>query len=200
MQKTTFRHFNHHSQPSAAHQSAGRFARWGLAAMLGLGVAGCSTSGNQQPTTTATGEPRVTQAELEAFCPRISLREGTAFFSTYEKGGQGDNTRVMYQASISDVTRDCRSSGGTVTINVAAAGRVVPGPKFRGGTVSLPIRVAVLQGDKVLSSNLHKQAVAMPNMDSAAQFLLSGATVSVPESAVRQVEILIGFDEGPTKG
>ncbi|HWD12894.1 MAG TPA: hypothetical protein VG519_06020 [Pseudochrobactrum sp.] len=191
MQKSTFGRLNPLSM---------RFARLGGAAVLGLLVAGCSTSGNQQAATSTSGEQRVTQAELQAFCPRISLREGTSFFSTYEKGGNGDSNRVVYQASISDVTRDCRRDNGNITINVAAAGRVVPGPKFRNGTITMPIRVVVMQGDKILSSNLHKQAVAMNNSQSATQFLFSGTSVSVPEASARQVQIFIGFDEGPQKG
>lgn len=189
MQKSTFGRFNPLST---------RFARLGGAAVLGLIVAGCSTSGNQ-PQTSTSGEPRVTQADLQAYCPRISLREGTSFFSTYEKGGNGDSNRVIYQASISDVTRDCRRDNGNLTITVAAAGRVVPGPKFRNGTITMPIRVVVMEGDKVVSTKLHKQAVAMNNSQAATQFLFSGTPVTVPEATSRQVQIFVGFDEGPQK-
>ena len=191
MQKSTFGRLNPLSL---------RFTRLGGAALLGLLVAGCSTSGSQQGAVSTTGEQRVTQADLQAYCPRISLREGTSFFSTYEKGGNGDSSRVVYQASISDVTRDCRRDNGTLTITVAAAGRVVPGPKFRNGTINMPIRVVVMEGDKVISTKLHKQAVAMNNSQSATQFLFAGTPVSVPEASSRQVQIFIGFDEGPNKG
>ncbi|WOC15312.1 hypothetical protein [Pseudochrobactrum sp. MP213Fo] len=194
MQKTTFRRLNLRSSNFAS------FSRLGVAALLGLAVAGCSTSGTEPAATTASGEPRVTQTDLQVFCPRITLREGTSFFSTYEKGGNGDSNRVVYQASIADVTRDCRRDNGNLNITVAAAGRVVPGPKFRSGTITMPIRVAVMQGDKVISSTLHKQAVSVTNSQAATQFLFSGASFSVPESSARQVEIFIGFDEGPTKG
>ena len=175
-----------------------RFARLGGAALLGLIVAGCSTS-NQQPTVSTSGEQRVTQADLQAFCPRISLREGTSYFSTYEKGGNGDSARVIYQAAISDVTRDCRRDNGNLTITAAAAGRVVPGPKFRNGTITMPIRVVVMEGDKVVSSNLHKQAVSMTNSDAATQFVFTAPQISVSEATARQVQIFIGFEEGPQK-
>lgn len=174
-----------------------RFARLGGAALLGLIVAGCSTS--NQPAVSSSGEPRVTQADLQVFCPRISLREGTSYFNTYEKGGNGDSTRVIYQASISDVTRDCRRDNGNLIITAAAAGRVVPGPKFRNGTISMPIRVVVMEGDKVVSTKLHKQAVAMGSADSATQFVFTAPPVTVSEATARQVQIFIGFDEGPQK-
>ncbi len=199
MQKTAFGRFNLSSIQSARIAGAGKAARLGAAALLGLIVAGCSTSGNQQPATSTSGEPRVTQTELQAFCPRISLREGTSYFSTYEKGGHGDSNRVIYQASISDVTRDCRRDGSNLVMTVAAAGRVVPGPKFRNGSITMPIRVVVMEGDKVLSSNLHKQSVAMNNSQAATQFLFTGTPVTVPEASARRIQIFIGFDEGSQK-
>lgn len=196
MQKSLFGRLNPHSfKPS---RFAG-IARLGSVALLGLVLAGCSTSGSEQAATSTSGEPRVTQADLQAFCPSVSLREGTSFFSSYEKGGNGDSSRVIYQASIADVTRDCRRDGGNLTITVAAAGRVVPGPKFRSGTITMPIRIVVMQGDTVVSSTLHKQAVAMTNSQSATQFLFSGQSVSVPEASARQTQVIVGFDEGPQK-
>ncbi len=204
MQKTALGYFNFSSLSSV--RLAGRgisrisgAVRLGAAAMLGLIVVACSTSGNQQSAASAGGEPRVTQAELQAYCPRITLREGTAYFSTYEKGGNGDSSRVIYQASISDVTRDCRRDGSNLVMTVAAAGRVVPGPKFRSGTISMPLRVVVMEGDKVISSKLHKQSVAMNNAQAATQFLFAGTPVVVPEASARQIQIFIGFDEGPQK-
>lgn len=200
MQKTTFRRLNFRSFSPARQSGAGRFSQFCAAMLLGLVVAGCSTSGTEQAGVATSGEPRVTQAELQAFCPRITLREGTSFFNSYEKGGNGDSNRVIYQASIAEVTRDCRRDGGNLTINVAAAGRIVPGPKFRSGSLTMPIRVVVMQGDKVLSSTLRKQVVPVTNAQSATQFLFSEASVSVPEVSSRSLEIFIGFDEGLTKG
>lgn len=199
MQKTAFRRFNFSSFNLSRCGISGATVKASAAVLLGLIVAGCTTSGGSQSAATVASEPRVTQNDLQIYCPRITLREGTSYFSTYEKGGQGDSERVIYQASISDVTRDCRRDNGNLTITVAAAGRVVPGPKFRNGTITMPIRVAVLQGDKVISSTLHKQAVKMDNAQAATQFLFSGTPFTVPEASARQVQIFIGFDEGPKK-
>lgn len=199
MQKSPFGRLNLHSVKSSLAVKSNLAAKLGAAALFGLALAGCSTSGSEQAATAASGEQRVTQADLQAFCPSVSLRAGTAFFSTYEKGGNGDSNRVIYQASIADVTRDCRRDNGNLTITVAAAGRVVPGPKFRSGTITMPIRIVVMQGDTVVSSTLHKQAVSMTNSQSATQFLFSGQSVSVPEATARQTQVFIGFDEGPQK-
>lgn len=173
-----------------------------LAALTFLvAAAGCSTSGGDSAGTvskqTNVAQPRITQSELEAYCPKISLREGTAFYNNYEKGGDQDSERVIYQASLADVTRDCHRNGGMLNIKIAAAGRVVPGPKFKPGTITMPIRVVVMQGETVAYSHLYKHPVAVQSAQSATQFLFNVDNVSLPEPTSRNVLIMVGFDEGP---
>ena len=71
----------------------GRFlARFGLLGFM-LAAAGCQsgdstgfsawTAADSAPK--AAPEGKVLQSELRAYCPPVTLREGTAFFSTYEK-------------------------------------------------------------------------------------------------------------------
>ena len=71
----------------------GRFlARFGLSGFM-LAAAGCQSgdstgvlgSGGEDSTPKAAPEGKVLQSELRAYCPPVTLREGTAFFSTYEK-------------------------------------------------------------------------------------------------------------------
>jgi hypothetical protein len=87
---------------------------------------------------TVTEPGRITDVELRAYCPKVDLREGTAFYRTYEKGGKEteDETKVIYQAALSETSRDCKFANGVLTMTVAAAGRVVPGPKGKGGTIT----------------------------------------------------------------
>ena len=129
-------------------------------------------------------KPKITQGELLAFCPPIGLRQGTAFFTTYEKAAPArpakkaaaaeapEDTaftdkpaqRVVYQTSITDVTRSCTRANGILTMKVAVAGKVVPGPAARLGTVQLPLRIAITTGDQVLFSQLFQYSaqVAVP--------------------------------------
>ena len=58
-----------------------------------------------QPAAQAKAEEKVSEAELRGYCPRVTLRDGTAFFNSYQKGGQDDPAKVVYQASISDVSQ-----------------------------------------------------------------------------------------------
>ncbi|MCT7373551.1 hypothetical protein [Chelativorans salis] len=151
----------------------------------GLGAGGAAQS-----------EP-IRASELRAYCPPVTLRDGTASFRTYERGAEGNPDSIIYQASIADVTRTCRYSEGSVTMTVAVAGKVVPGPKGRTGTITMPIRVAALRGDEVLYSQLFRHAVSVEDTSGATQFLFTDPNVAVPGQVARGVQLIVGYDEGP---
>ena len=176
---------------------SGFFRGFALAGFM-FAVAGCQSSDSGGAV--AGGKPpegKVLESELRAYCPRITLREGTAVFKTYAKGGEEDPTKLVYQASISDVTRSCSRAGGTLTINVAVAGKVVPGPAGKAGPVTLPIRIVILRGEEILYSQLHKHQVAVGN--TSTQWIFSHPNVSIPIPAEQNLEVFAGFDEGPPK-
>lgn len=145
----------------------------------------------------AAAPEQITALELRAFCPQVTLRDGTAYFNAYERGGEGDRSRLTYQASISDVTRSCTNSGGLIAMNVAVAGRVVPGPLGQPGTVTMPIRIAVVRGDEVLYSQLHQHQVEVGTTTGATQFVFNDPNVTVPAGQERGVRIFAGYDDGP---
>lgn len=179
-----------------------------------LAVAGCQSGdkgllGAAQP---AKEDTRIKASELMAYCPAITLRDGTAYFNTYARGGkkpqkgpdadaaadaQDDSGNIVYQAAITDVTRDCTRNGGMLTMRVAVAGKVVPGPKGTPGAITMPIRVVVLHGTDVLYSQLHQHKVQVSDMGTATQFLFTDANVVVPEPTARDYQVFAGYDEGP---
>jgi hypothetical protein len=144
-------------------------------------------------------EGKILASELLAYCPQVTLREGTAFFDSYAKGGEGDKTKIVYQTSIADVTRSCTRADGMLTMNVAVAGRVVPGPLGKAGTVTMPIRVAVMRGSEVLYSKLHQYQVTIGSTSAATQFVFNDANVTVPNPVEKDLRVFAGFDEGPVK-
>lgn len=170
------------------------------AACFMLVVAGCQSTDTAGLFNLGRGEerkPTVTAAELRAFCPHVALREGTAFYNTYTRDGKDDPTKIVHQASLTEVTRSCSFAGGAMTITVAAAGRVVPGPAAQAGTATLPIRVAVLRGEEILYSQLHQYPVAIAGGAGATQFVFTDPSVSLLTAADRGVRVYVGFDEGP---
>ncbi len=185
---------------------SGRFLRMsllGLAAMATLSACTSSDSGSVLDLKSAkvdkAHEEQVLQSELTGFCPQVTLREGTAYFTTYEKGGEGDAARAIYQASITETTRACTRPNGMLAMNIAVAGRVVPGPKANGATVTMPIRVAITEGDAVLYSQLHQFQVTIVQGQAATQFVFNDPNPSIPLASAKAVTIFVGFDEGAPK-
>jgi hypothetical protein len=173
------------------------FTGFALAGFM-LAAAGCQ-SGDRSKAADDLKPPagKVLESELRAYCPSISLREGTSFFTTYAKGGQDDPTKLIYQASISDVTRSCKQADGKLTMNVGVAGKVVPGPAGKAGTMTMPIRIVVLRGEEVLYSELHKHPVTVGS--GSTQWLFNNPNVTIPIPPERNIQIFAGYDEGPPK-
>ncbi|TIW19895.1 MAG: hypothetical protein E5V65_09515 [Mesorhizobium sp.] len=205
-----------------------------------LAAAGCQSSdngildfgfGKKDPTAPPPPQdPKVLASQLRAYCPKVTLRDGTAYFNTYAKGtaakpkkkkadaaadaeaaaaaavaqtgpdGQPvdpnrDPAKIVYQASITDVTRDCTHENGQLTMKIAVAGKVVPGPLFAPGTVTMPIRVAVQHGPDVLYSQLHQYQVQVTDPSAATQFVFTDTSVMVPEPTARDYQAYAGYDE-----
>ncbi len=189
------------------------FAGLALSGLM-LAAAGCQSGdkgvlgmgGNQQASVPDT---RVKASELLAYCPAITLREGTAYFNTYAKGGKkapaadefadaaDDSANIVYQAAITDVTRDCSRNAGMLTMNVAVAGKVVPGPKGGAGAITMPIRVVVVHGSEVLYSQLHQYKLQITDTSAATQFVFNDPNVTIPEPSDKSYQVFAGYDEGP---
>jgi hypothetical protein len=162
-----------------------------------LGIGTPADNAAQSQTDVAAVEPgRITDVELRAYCPRVSLRAGTNYYRTYEGGAEEDPQAVIYQASLGETSRNCTYGNGMLNMTVAVAGRVVPGPKSREGQITMPIRVAVVQGDTVLYSQLHQHPVTVATTG-ATQFIFTDPAISIPQPNQTNIQVFIGYDEGP---
>lgn len=156
-------------------------------------LVGCQSGGSAQQG--QAGEPAaIRESDLRAFCPPVTLLDGTASFRTYEGNAEGDPDKIIYQASISDTTRACRYSEGAMTVGVA--GKVVPGPRGRAGTMTMPIRVVALRGSEVVYSQLFRHSVSITETSGATQFIFTDPNVVIPGGIDQGVRLLVGFDEG----
>ncbi|MEL6435580.1 MAG: hypothetical protein AAFP99_02180 [Pseudomonadota bacterium] len=161
---------------------------------LCLAVAACQTG---TPEDVLNVEEQFTEADLRAYCPRPNLLEGTAFLRTFTNGNDGNSDEIVYQATITDVTRTCRYRNGQLFMTVAAAGRVVNGPKGSGGQLDLPVRIAVQQGESVPYSTLGRLDVTVVPGAGATQFIYKDEQIVLAEPSEQNLVVLVGFDEGP---
>jgi len=142
-------------------------------------------------------EGKILASELLAYCPKVTLKEDTGYFNRYAKGGEDDPAKLIYQASISDVTRSCSRANGVMTMNVAVAGRIVPGPAGSPGTVTVPVRIVATHGEEVLYSELIDHQVQVGSV--ATQFVIGDPNVTMPIPSDRGIQVFAGFDAGPPK-
>ncbi|MER8758679.1 hypothetical protein NKH69_23930 [Mesorhizobium sp. M0976] len=219
----------------AFHSFNGRFVAGLALTGFMLAAAGCQSSdngilgfGKKDTTPPPPPDPKVLSSQLQAYCPKVTLRDGTAFFNIYAKSGPkpkkktnvaaedaqaaqpaadaagvdqpDDSAKIIYQASITDVTRDCSRANGSLSMKIAVAGKVVPGPMFAPGTITMPIRIAVMHGTEVLYSQLHSYQVQVTDPSSATQFVFTDSNVVVPEPTARDYQAFAGYDEGAPKG
>src|SRR5262249_56143528 len=86
-----------------------------------------------------------TPADIE--CPDVNVRTGAATLMISSKPGEGEASALdlRYQATIIRTARECRVNSGIMTMKVGIEGRVITGPAGGAGTVSVPIRLAVVQ-------------------------------------------------------
>lgn len=143
-----------------------------------------------------TAEP--TTIDLEDFrkvptCPRIEVLPDTETLRITSGGNAFEEGVVRYQASLQKTARECQNDGQGKRIKVGLAGRAVSGPKGAAGSIKLPLRIAVREGDTITYSKLHTVTVdltdAEPSKDWA--YVASDIVVTDPDSAT----ILVGFDE-----
>lgn len=146
-------------------------------------------------------EGKVLQSELRAYCPQVTLRSDATVFNTYEKkkSEEEDPAKLVFRSSISAATRKCSYAPGSMTMDVAVAGRVVPGPLAKDGTVTMPIKIEVKRGDEVLYSNVAKYEVAVNKASGATQFIYNDPNVTFPTPEPGTLQVYAGYDLGPPK-
>jgi hypothetical protein len=130
-----------------------------IAALMGLPLvlAGCGGSSNlfsgssldlfntSSKAAASSSEAGNNPADIE--CPDVNVRTGAGTLMISSKPGEGEASALdlRYQATIIRTARECRVNSGIMTMKVGIEGRVITGPAGGAGTVSVPIRLAVVQ-------------------------------------------------------
>ena len=77
-------------------------------------------------------------------------------------GKQAVGNDLRYQAMISKMARECTINAGQITAKIGIQGRVIAGPAGAPPSVTVPIRVAVIQGgvgEKVIATKAYQTTV-----------------------------------------
>ncbi|NLH83405.1 MAG: hypothetical protein GX458_21580 [Phyllobacteriaceae bacterium] len=204
------------SRPSTTGRRAQASLRAAAALLLPLALAGCGGasegigsdfSASKILSGTLTGPKEMDPAVYAAtpICPEALVRDGTEFMPIFEPGKQNNFDAVRFQASVQRVARDCENAaGGGINIRVGVAGRVLSGRNAATGKVTVPVRIAVTAGEKVLYSKLIATTVDVQAPDYSGLFSVvdDGISLTIPES--QAATIYVGLDghgdvRGPAK-
>jgi hypothetical protein len=126
-------------------------------------------------------------------CPNAEIRFGTESANIYA-GKYGDEAALKYQINVQRVARDCDEVGPNVVARVGAAGLVVGGPKGAPGKVDVPVRIAAVNGDKVLFSTLKVVSVSVDAPDFNGSWSLV-EQVNIPSDISADTIIYVGLDD-----
>ncbi|MDH4413306.1 MAG: hypothetical protein QE484_08375 [Rhizobium sp.] len=138
------------------------------------------------------------QAFVQGFCPQISLRDGTAVYRSYVRGKDGDAQQVVFQASLADTTRSCARTDTSLTINALVQGRLVAGPQGKAGTINLPVRVTVMDGDQEVFNEVEQYPVTLADVNLPTQFIYN-KVATVPGNVSGTTRVFIGFEQPKKK-
>jgi hypothetical protein len=134
-------------------------------------------------------------ANLRDYCPPVEVTIDGPAYLVYERGGEGEPSRIRYQATFSQFPRNCTDVAGTLTIRLGIAGFLISGPRGGPGSVTVPLRVQVVQDNDVivLDRPLPTQITVPPGA-------LRGEFIRVEELVVpspprENMRVIIGFDQ-----
>ncbi|MGE7371089.1 PilZ domain-containing protein [Neorhizobium sp. NPDC001467] len=163
-----------------------------LAAVTGCSTPDLGAAGRAEAQATVT-------PVVQAYCPQVVIRTDTGFHRAYAgKAAEGDDSKLIYQASFADVTRSCTANETTLTVNVMAQGRIVAGAAGKTGDVTLPVLVEAVDGNDVIYSQKVAFTATIP-AEGSGQFIFQKPDVAIPNAvggASRFTTVRIGFDTG----
>jgi hypothetical protein len=134
-------------------------------------------------------------AALLDYCPPVEVKVGGPAYTIYERGGEGEPTRIRYQATFSSFPRNCTDEAGVLTIRLGIAGFLLSGPRGGPGTVTVPIHVQVIQDgtEVVLDRPLPTQVTVAPGAVRG-EFTRVEELV-VPSPPRENMRVVLSFDQ-----
>jgi hypothetical protein len=153
------------------------------------------------PNDSMTTAPNRSQASIDFNCPGVDYRQGAATYNiTDSKSTENAALNLKYLASFVKTARECDVRGSNVTIRVGVQGRVVVGPAGSPGTVTVPLRYALVKEGiepMVLWTKFFPVNVTIPSTNLNVPFTHIEEEMTVPIPPADQLAayvVYIGFD------
>lgn len=142
----------------------------------------------------AAGEEGLTYAAGN--CPQFVAWPRDRLVTIYEVGQVGDNTAIKHRGEITKTARECSVGGDRVTVKYGVSGRVLLGPRGRPGSISLPMRIQLTDGQRKVVASDTMRASASVSVDSPSNTFSIVREVSfriAPGSRAGDYKLFIAF-------
>jgi hypothetical protein len=198
------------------------------AALVAIGLAGCSSSGPDSAASWSGGSGfrermsalflggggqdaeaqalAVSTADPSQDCPVTDIRPGAATLRLNAAGREEATPESLrYQATIARLARECSVQGPTMTVRVGVQGRVVVGPAGGPGQLDIPLRYAVVHegpNPKTIVTKLNRFPVVIGEGQVNVPFLQVEEDLTFTVTSRAHLEsyvVYVGFDAAAMK-
>jgi hypothetical protein len=144
-----------------------------------------------------TGTTSSLGGEMAHGCPRFQVWAREGYVTIYEPGKVGDGLAVMHRGEITKTARECQIEPGRITVKYGFSGRVLLGPKGKGGRVTLPLNVFVTDAkrEKLVNDKVKVEVDIALDKPIGYFSLVRSVSFPFPEgSRPAEFEVFVGFD------
>jgi hypothetical protein len=133
-------------------------------------------------------------------CPTVEIRQGASTYSVSAPDNGSAALSLRFQANFVRNARECALRSGKVTMKVGVEGRVILGPAGGPGTVTLPVRLAVVREGiepQTIWTKFYMVPVDVPPGQSNVVFTHVEEDMTFPMPAAKDFDayvVYVGFD------
>jgi len=151
----------------------------------------------------ATTPQAVANADPDADCPYIDIRQGASTLTIPPPPPEGGNEAMTlkYQGDFVRAARDCKVVGNQMVMRIGIQGRIIVGPAGGPGEIEIPLRIAVVSalttGSKTIATKLIRFPVTVRSVETDTTFthVEEGFAFPMPSAAeLASYIVYIGFD------
>ena len=179
----------------------------GALAALALGaLAGCGSTGGEGVSlgeriilAGPTVPPEMSAEDRDVHCPTVGVIEGGAAIQAYSGGRVGDASALRSQITLGQLARECTGSpDGSTVVRVGVEGRALLGASGGAGRYTVPVRIVVKRGSRIIGERVRQVSVAIPAGDTQGTFTLveEGLLVAPADAESFEIEVGLGGPAG----
>jgi hypothetical protein len=139
--------------------------------------------------------PSMPEETSDVYCPTVGVIEGGAALQAYSGGRVGDAAALRNQITLGQLARECTGQpDGTTQVRVGVEGRALLGAGAgSGGTFSVPVRVVLKRGERVIATRVRTASVTIPAGETQGSFIIVEEGLSVPAADAQTFDIEVGL-------